>query len=88
MFIPPMIASIWSETDLGSYVGSTFADFTSWQYNLLFGGLSTYPSTLGLEGARRRAAETQERAVAALHTLGAESRGLLWLSDFILARSS
>jgi farnesyl diphosphate synthase len=49
---------------------------------------STYPSTLGLEGARRRAAETQERAVAALHTLGAESRGLLWLSDFILARSS
>jgi preprotein translocase subunit SecY len=34
-----MIASIWSETDLGSYVGSTFADFTSWQYNLLFGAL-------------------------------------------------
>ena len=49
---------------------------------------STYPSTLGLEGARRRAAETQERAVAALRTLGAESHGLLWLSDFILARSS
>jgi preprotein translocase subunit SecY len=39
MFIPPMIASIWRETDLGSYVGSTFADFTSWQYNLLFGSL-------------------------------------------------
>ena len=39
MFIPPMIASIWRETDLGSYVGSTFADFTSWQYNLLFGAL-------------------------------------------------
>ena len=27
---------------------------------------STYPSTLGLEGARRRAAETQQRAIDAL----------------------
>ncbi|MBX7126623.1 MAG: preprotein translocase subunit SecY, partial [Cyclobacteriaceae bacterium] len=39
MFIPPLIAGIWRETDLGAYVGSTFADFTSWQYNLLFGVL-------------------------------------------------
>jgi preprotein translocase subunit SecY len=39
MFIPPMIASIWRESDLGAYVGSTFADFTSWQYNVLFGSL-------------------------------------------------
>ena len=31
---------------------------------------STYPSTLGVEGARRRAAETQQRAVDALRTLG------------------
>jgi len=48
---------------------------------------STYPSTLGLEGARRRAAETQQHAVTALQTLGERSQGLLWLSDFILNRS-
>ena len=48
---------------------------------------STYPSTLGVEGARRRAAETHERAVGALRTLGPRSDGLLWLSEFILNRS-
>jgi geranylgeranyl diphosphate synthase, type II len=48
---------------------------------------STYPSTLGVEGARRRAADTQKRAVDALQTLGEPSRALLWLSDFILTRS-
>jgi farnesyl diphosphate synthase len=48
---------------------------------------STYPSTLGIEGAKRRAAETHQRAVAALQTLGDRSRGLLWLSEFILNRS-
>jgi len=48
---------------------------------------STYPSTLGIEGARRRAAETQQRAVGALRTLGAGSDALLWLSEFILNRS-
>jgi geranylgeranyl pyrophosphate synthase len=48
---------------------------------------STYPSTLGVEGARRRAAETHERAVAALRTLGGRSDALLWLSEFILNRS-
>ena len=48
---------------------------------------STDPSTLGLEGARQRAADTQQRAVAALQTLGERSQGLLWLSDFILNRS-
>jgi len=36
MFIPPLVAGIWRDSDLGAYVGSTFADFTSWQYNLLF----------------------------------------------------
>jgi preprotein translocase subunit SecY len=36
MFIPPLVAGIWKDSDIGSYVGSTFADFTSWQYNLLF----------------------------------------------------
>jgi farnesyl diphosphate synthase len=48
---------------------------------------STYPSTLGVEGARRRAAETQQRAVAALRSLGPSADGLLWLSEFILNRS-
>jgi preprotein translocase subunit SecY len=36
MFIPPLMASIWKDSDLGAYVGTTFADFTSWQYNLMF----------------------------------------------------
>jgi farnesyl diphosphate synthase len=48
---------------------------------------STYPSVLGIEGARRRANETHERAVGALRTLGERSDGLLWLSEFILNRS-
>ena len=48
---------------------------------------STYPSTLGIEGARRRAAETQQHAVAALLTLGRNADGLKWLSEFILNRS-
>jgi geranylgeranyl pyrophosphate synthase len=48
---------------------------------------STYPSTLGVDGARRRAAETQQRAVGALRTLGPRSDALMWLSEFILNRS-
>jgi geranylgeranyl diphosphate synthase, type II len=48
---------------------------------------STYPSTLGIEGARLRAAETQQRAIGALRTLGPGADGLLWLSEFILNRS-
>jgi farnesyl diphosphate synthase len=47
---------------------------------------STYVTALGLDGARRRAEETQQRAVAALARLGERSQGLLWLSDFILNR--
>jgi len=39
MFIPPLTASIWRDSDIGAYVGTTFADFTSWQYNLLFASL-------------------------------------------------
>jgi preprotein translocase subunit SecY len=39
MFIPPLVAGMWRDTDIGAYVGSTFADFTSWQYNLLFASL-------------------------------------------------
>jgi preprotein translocase subunit SecY len=39
MFIPPMIAGLWADSDVGAYVGTTFADFTSWQYNTLFASL-------------------------------------------------
>jgi geranylgeranyl pyrophosphate synthase len=48
---------------------------------------STYPSTLGIDGARRRAAATHDRAVTALRALGDRANGLLWLSEFILNRS-
>ncbi|MEX2335757.1 MAG: preprotein translocase subunit SecY [Fulvivirga sp.] len=37
MFIPPLIAGIWKESEVGAYIGSTFADPYSWQYNLVFG---------------------------------------------------
>lgn len=37
MFLPPLIANIWADSDVANYVGTTFADFTSWQYNLAFG---------------------------------------------------
>jgi preprotein translocase subunit SecY len=38
MFLPAMIASIWAdESDIASYIGSTFSDIYSWQYNLVFG---------------------------------------------------
>jgi preprotein translocase subunit SecY len=37
MFLPAMIASIWSDTsDLANSIGTTFSDYTSWQYNLVF----------------------------------------------------
>jgi preprotein translocase subunit SecY len=39
MFIPPLVAQIWRDSDVGAYVGTTFADFTSWQYNLMFASL-------------------------------------------------
>lgn len=39
MFIPALLAGIWRDSDVGAYIGSTFSDFTSWQYNLLFGSL-------------------------------------------------
>ena len=48
---------------------------------------STYPGVLGVEGAKRRAAELQQRAVIALRTLGGSADGLEWLSEFILNRS-
>ncbi|MCC9165884.1 preprotein translocase subunit SecY [Pontibacter harenae] len=38
MFLPSMLASIWADTsETASYIGATFSDFTSWQYNVVFG---------------------------------------------------
>ena len=38
MFLPPPIANSWARnSDIAAYVGTTFSDFTSWQYNLTFG---------------------------------------------------
>jgi preprotein translocase subunit SecY len=40
MFVPALIAQIWAgESDIANYIGTTFSDFTSWQYNLLFATL-------------------------------------------------
>lgn len=39
MFIPALVSGIWRDTDTGAAIGSAFSDFTSWQYNLLFGSL-------------------------------------------------
>ncbi|MBS9524045.1 preprotein translocase subunit SecY [Litoribacter ruber] len=37
MFLPALVAQIWAEdSDIANYIGSTFSDFTSWQYNLVF----------------------------------------------------
>ena len=37
MFLPALIAQIWADTsDIAAYIGTTFSDFTSWQYNQVF----------------------------------------------------
>ncbi len=37
MFIPPLLANIWAQdNDIAAYIGTAFADPTSWQYNTLF----------------------------------------------------
>ncbi len=48
---------------------------------------STYPSILGLEGARTRAHDVYENAMAALDSLGENAAGLRWISDYIVSRS-
>jgi geranylgeranyl pyrophosphate synthase len=48
---------------------------------------STYPSVLGIEGARERADEIYARAIAALRAAGDNSGGLEWIAEFILRRS-
>jgi preprotein translocase subunit SecY len=37
MFLPALIAQFWAQSsDIAAYVGNTFSNFYSWQYNLLF----------------------------------------------------
>jgi preprotein translocase subunit SecY len=37
MFLPSMIANMWADnSDIAAYVGTAFADYRSWQYNLTF----------------------------------------------------
>jgi preprotein translocase subunit SecY len=40
MFVPALVSQIWAgENDIANYIGTTFSDFTSWQYNALFATL-------------------------------------------------
>jgi preprotein translocase subunit SecY len=40
MFLPAMVAGLFADTsDLANTIGTTFSDYTSWQYNLVFGAL-------------------------------------------------
>ena len=48
---------------------------------------STYPTVLGVEGARRRADEIYSNALESLSSAGGDSAGLQWIADFILRRS-
>jgi farnesyl diphosphate synthase len=48
---------------------------------------STYPSLLGVDGARRRADDIYARALMALRAAGNDTTGLEWIADFILRRS-
>jgi preprotein translocase subunit SecY len=36
MFIPVLLAGLWRDSDAAAYIGSTFSDPYSWQYNTLF----------------------------------------------------
>jgi len=38
MFLPAMLAGLWADSsDIAAYIGTTFSNYQSWQYNLLFG---------------------------------------------------
>jgi preprotein translocase subunit SecY len=40
MFLPALIAGYWAkDNDVASWVGTSFSDFTSWQYNVVFASL-------------------------------------------------
>ena len=46
----------------------------------------TYPALLGLEGAKRKAAELHERALALLEPLGGDADPLRWIAQYIVGR--
>ena len=48
---------------------------------------STYPSVLGVDGARARADDLYDGALGALRSIDGDSDGLEWIADFILRRS-
>ena len=48
----------------------------------------TYTSLLGLDGARRAAAEQHQRALTAVAPLGASGQELAKLADFVVGRAS
>jgi geranylgeranyl pyrophosphate synthase len=48
----------------------------------------TYTSLLGLDGARRAAAEQHQRALTAVAPLGAAGQELAKLADFVVGRAS
>ena len=48
---------------------------------------STYPSLLGLQGARSRADALYEKAMSTLQSLGERTAGLRWIADYIVSRS-
>src|SRR5690606_14038221 len=39
MFLPALLAGLWSDSEIGAYIGSTFSDPYSWQYSALFATL-------------------------------------------------
>jgi preprotein translocase subunit SecY len=39
MFIPVLLAGLWRDSDISAYIGQTFSDPYSWQYNLLFASM-------------------------------------------------
>ena len=49
---------------------------------------STYPSVLGVEGARERALALYSRVSATLDGLPEDSSGLRWVVDYIYGRSN
>ena len=40
MFLPALLSGLFSDdSDVGQYIGTTFSDYTSWQYNVLYAAL-------------------------------------------------
>lgn len=39
MFIPVLLAGLWRDSDVSAYIGQTFSDPYSWQYNALFAAM-------------------------------------------------